>query len=203
MEYNLIIVWKVAAVKSLFKQNIFSKWFEIPNRFEFTSCLIWTCSRKSTLFLIISFNWSNLLDSEFIFTWHITNLFIFFNLNSFKCFTVSQGSVFERLPFPLSICFIEKCWSNGSVFLLSYFIRNFSNKELYFPIKLQCRYNLNVSRLQPSGYVLCYYCQWNEILMNHTHSLKGYLSYNFIVLKIILPAYQTRYKNIFNTMRLT
>ena len=76
-----------------------------------------------------------------------------FSLNSFKYSTLSQVSVFEQLPFPLSICFIEKCSSNASVFLLA--LRNCSNKKLYFPIKLQCLHNLNVSHHQPGGYV-CY-----------------------------------------------
>ena len=61
------------------------------------SNLVSVITKMSTLFLIISFNRSNLLDSEFIFKWYTTDLFIFFSLISFKCSTVSQGSVFGQL----------------------------------------------------------------------------------------------------------
>ena len=66
------------------------------------SNLLSVIMQMSTLFLIIIFNLSNLLDSEFTFKWHIINLFIYFSLISFFSLisSVSQGSAFEQLRFP-------------------------------------------------------------------------------------------------------
>ena len=57
------------------------------------SNLVSVITKISNLFLIISFNWSNLFGSELIFKWLITNVFVFFICILVKCFPGPQESV--------------------------------------------------------------------------------------------------------------
>ena len=69
-------------------------------------------------------------------------------------------------------------------FCLPYFIRNYSNKKLYFSIKLQCRHNLNVIKQisSPANWLramLLLSTKWNR---NESHALLKTL---FIILTLL------------------
>ena len=88
----------------------------------------------STLLLIISFNWLNLIGSELIFKRVIINLFaLFISLIHF----ISR-SVFGQLLL-LSISSIKSGWTDDSIFLLALFHKVCWKKALYFHIKHQCQ----------------------------------------------------------------
>ena len=102
---------------------------------ELESNLVPVITKKSTLFLIISLKWSNLLDREFRFKWHVTNLFIFLALIHLSDSLCHKDQFWNSYHFLFWYVLLKNVDQMVQYVCLPYFIRNCLNKKLYVPIK--------------------------------------------------------------------